>query len=299
MCKNTNSYTIHQFNSEFPDNNACLDKLFDLRYGKLDNCLKCGESIIYRRIPTRKCYQCPKCYHQVFPCKDTIFQNTKLPLIYWFYSVYLFTVSKNGISGYEIQRQLGVTYKTAWRMLKQTRTLTSQDEVEFTSGIVELDDTFVGGKNKNRHKDKKVKNSQGRSFKDKTPVFGIYHRETKKVKNFVIPDTKGKTIKPIIYSHISKNVFIMTDEWGAYRGLDKFYKHDVVDHSKKEYAKGDTTTNRIENFWSVFKRTINGSYIHVSRKYLQLYVDECAFRVNHRNSDLPVFDCLLNLLREE
>lgn len=299
MCKAKNNYSITQFRQDFPDDDACLDKIFKLRYENVSQCPNCDNHVEFRRITTRKCYQCPKCYHQLYPCKGTIFESTKLPLIYWFYAIYLFTVSKNGVSGYELQRQLGVTYKTAWRMLKQIRVLCASDSVEFLSGTVELDETFVGGKNKNRHADKKVKHSQGRSFKDKTPVFGIYHRETKKVKAFAIPDTKRRTIEPIIYKHIDTDVTIMSDEWFAYSNLSRSYNHEFVDHSRGEYVRGNVTTNRIENIWSVFKRTINGSYIHVSRKYLQLYADECCFRINHRNSEIPVFHSLLNLLSVE
>lgn len=299
MCKANNNYSILQFQKDYPDDSACLDKLFQLRYNKLSNCPDCNEAVTFRRVATRMCYQCPKCYHQIYPCKNTIFENTKLPLIYWFYSIYLFTVSKNGISAYEVQRQLGVTYKTAWRMLKQIRTLCGEDKTLFSHGTVELDETFVGGKNKNRHADKKVQRSQGRSFKDKTPVFGVFHRETKKVRAFVVENTQSKSIQPLIFEHIAREIRVLTDEWLAYKGLSKHYLHEFVDHSKKEYANGDVTTNRIENFWSVFKRTLNGSYIHVSRKYLQLYADECSFRVNNRNATTSVFYSLLNLLSKE
>lgn len=296
MSKSKNNYSIVQFRKDYPDDRACLDKLLELKVGKNSCCKSCGHQTTYRPISTRKCYQCPRCYYQLYPCEGTIFENTKLPLIYWFYAIYLFTVSKNGISGYELQRQLNVTYKTAWRMLKQIRILCGKDNVLFEDGTFELDETFVGGKNKNRHKDKKVAYSQGRSFKDKTPVFGIYNRETLKVKTFVIPDTKRRTIQPLIKTHIPKQSYVMTDEWSAYYGLNCSYNHGVVDHGRKEYQRGEITTNRIENYWSVFKRTINGSYIHVSRKYLQNYADEVAFRFNYRLSNRPVFDRLLELV---
>jgi transposase-like protein len=210
----------------------------------------------------------------------------------------LFTASKNGVSAKEIERQLGVTYKCAWRMLKHIRILMGTQVLESFSNSqnpeYELDESFFGGLNKNRHADKKVKNSQGRSFKDKTPVFGMFERKSKQVKAFVVPDTKGKTLKPIIYSQIEVGANVYTDEWIAYRGIDKYYNHQFVDHSKGQYADGDNSTNRIENVWSCFKRTIKGSYIKVSRKYLQLYVDESVFRFNNRNK--PIFYELVNLL---
>ncbi len=161
------------------------------------------------------------------------------------------------------------------------------------SGIVEVDETFVGGKNINRHTNKKVENSQGRSFKDKTPVFGIYHHNSRTVKGFVISDTKGATLKPLVYKNVTEGSTIYSDEWGAYHGLDENYSHNMVFHNRKQYTNGDCTTNRIENFWSIFKRTIRGSYIQVSPKYLQAYVNEVSFKFNNRNNS-QIFNELMN-----
>lgn len=290
-------YTIQQFRKEFSTEEDCLQKVFNLKYGNLKICPSCDKETSFRRVTTRKCYQCTKCYHQFYPCKNTIFENSKTPLTYWFYAMFLFTVSKNGISAYELQRQLGVTYKTAWRILKQIRILLSEnDTVVFTNeSIVELDETFVGGKNKNRHKDKKVEKAQGRSFKDKVPVLGMLERSGK-VKCFVIPDTSSKTIHPYIFKNIPFGTTIMTDEWTAYNNLNKFYEHNKCDHSKKIYVDGNAHTNGMENFWSNVKRTLNGSYIHVSKKYLQLYINECSFRFNNRKSKIPIFYNLMDCL---
>jgi transposase-like protein len=223
----------------------------------------------------------------------TIFEGSSTPLISWFYAMFLFTKSKNGLSAAELQRQIGVSYGTAFRMLHKIRGLLVSDN-EMMSGIIEVDETFVGGKNINRHADKKVENSQGRSFKDKTPVFGAFSRTTGKIYTHVIPDTKAKSIIPIIDSKIEKGSYIMSDEWGAYRNLNKDYQHDIVYHCKGEYTNGNTTTNRVENFWSVFKRTLKGSYISVSRKYLQNYANEVAFRFNNRTNK-TMFNTLFNI----
>lgn len=289
-------YTINQFRKDFPDDDVCLDKLFSLKYGKLECCPNCNKKANFKRIITRKCYQCKSCYYQLYPCADTVFEKTRTPLLLWFYTIYLFTTSKNGLSAYELQRQIGVTYKTAWRMLKQIRILLSQQEVNLFEGTVEMDETFVGGKNKNRHKDKKVKNNQGRSFKDKTPVFGILQRNGN-VRAIVVTDTTGATLKPLIYNYVKIGSNIMTDEWKAYQGLYRHYNHSFVEHCKGSYSIDNVTTNRIENFWSVLKRTLNGSYISVSKKYLQLYVNEVAFRYNNRNSKNPIFYDVLALLQ--
>jgi transposase len=290
------SYSIKQFRLDYPDEQACLDKVFQLTYKDLNICPKCSETTKFRRIPTRRCYQCTKCYHQIYPCASTIFDKSRTPLMYWFYAMFLFTASKNGISACELQRQIGVTYKTAWRILKHIRILLSNDSQDlFTNtSIIEVDETFVGGKNKNRHTDKKVAQSQGRSFKDKVPVLGMLERGGQ-VKSVVIDNTSSKQVKPHLYNNIPGGAIVMSDEWHAYKGLGSYYNHSIVDHSKKCYVNGETSTNGIENFWSVLKRTFNGSYIHISKKYLQLYVDECVFRFNHKK-DVLIFNSLLNCL---
>lgn len=213
----------------------------------------------------------------------------------------------------ELTRQIGVSYKTAWRMLKQIRTLLSNDDTTL-SQIVQVDETFVGGKNKNRHADKKVKNSQGRSYKDKTPVFGALTPNTyktvttrtgrtkqvidvpSKVKCYVVPDTKSSSIQPIIKSIVKAGSVVVSDEWCAYTGLNSTYDHRIVDHGRKEYVNdnGDTS-NAVENVWSVLKRTINGSYIHVSPKYLQLYANECTFKFNNRDN-AGIFNTIVSLI---
>lgn len=288
-----NKYTINHFRGDFPDENACLNRLFSIRYGHLKSCPCCCKPTKFVRIKTRRCFKCVKCRHQLFPCAGTIFEKSTTPLLTWFFAIFIFTASKNGISACELQRQVGVTYKTAWRILMQFRRLLKQDD-GLLSGIIEADETFVGGKNKNRHRDKKVANSQGRSFKDKTPVLGLIERGGRAFAQ-VIPDTKAISILPIIFSKVEKGSKIYSDEWDAYLGVTKHYEHQFVYHSRKEYANGDCTTNRIENFWSIFKRTINGSYIHVSRKYMQLYVNEVVFRYNNRNKS-NVFSSFLSYL---
>jgi transposase-like protein len=204
--------------------------------------------------------------------------------------MYLFSQSKNGVSAKEIERQLGVTYKTAFRMLHKIRSLLTADSA-LLNGIIELDETFVGGKNKNRHKDKKVKGCQGRSFKDKTPVFGMLQRDGD-VKAFVVPNTNTESLIPHAFNHIEKGATVYTDEWYAYGKLSERYTHAEIDHSKGEYADGDITTNRVENFWSNVKRTLSGTHITVSPKYLQNYVNEVAFKFNNRTNK-NVFNTLL------
>lgn len=194
--------------------------------------------------------------------------------------MYLFATSKNGLSAKELERHLGVTYKCAFRILHQIRSMLN-DDTTLLNGVVELDETFVGGKNINRHYDKKIQGCQGRSHKDKTPVFGMLERGGKVVAK-VVKDTKIHSIIPIAKSRIEEGSIVCTDEYSAYDNLRPDYIHERVNHNIGQYANGDITTNRIENYWSNVKRTLKGTYITVSPKYLQNYVNECSFKYNNR-----------------
>lgn len=264
----------------FPDEETCIKHLETLIW---DN------NIVSPFDKTSKVYACKnyryKCCNtnKYFNIKTgTIFENSKIPLQKWFLAIYLFTVHKRGISSYQLATDLSITQKAAWYMLSKIRyAMEHKDFFVEENESVQIDETFVGGKNKNRHKDKKVKNSQGRSFKDKTPVLGI-KKDNGNIKTMVIANTKGETIKPILYDIIAKGATIKTDEWTAYNGLNTDYKHSYTDHSKGIYVNGEATTNAVENAWSHFKRTINSTYFVVSRKHLQGYCNEFDFRFNYR-----------------
>ena len=199
------------------------------------------------------------------------------------------TSKKRGISSCQLAYDLGVTQKTAWRMLTLIRETMSCQNNSILSSEVEIDETFVGGKNKNRHRDKKVKACQGRSFKDKVPVFGMYQRNGSLVAK-VVENTQAKTLLPHIIKHIVPGSTVFTDGW-EYGALKESYRQMSVDHGKGLYGQTvitddgevvDVTTNRIECAWSHFKRMVNGTYYHMSRKHLQKYVDEFVFRYNTR-----------------
>lgn len=196
---------------------------------------------------------------------------------------------KNAISSYQLADDLDIPQKTAWYMLHRIRTAMAKENNQKLSGDVEIDETFVGGKNINRHKDKKVEKCQGRSYKDKVPVFGAIERGGNLFAK-VVPNTQAKTLVPIVKKNVDVGSSVYTDGW-SYKGLEKKYTQMSVDHGKHFYGMIlvtddgeiiEITTNRIENAWSVFKRTIKGTYIHVSKKYLQRYVDEFVFRFNTR-----------------
>lgn len=287
-------FTIKEFRDRYPDNDACLDKIFRLRYAGLI-CPKCESDKPFQRVKNRRSYQCPCCAFQVYPTKDTVFEKTTTPLTYWFYAIYLQTTTRNGVAAKELERQLNVCYKTALRMAHQIKILMSDQSEVNLSGVVQCDETFVGGLNKNRHADKKVKQSRGRSHKDKTPVFGMVTKGGTEIIAKVVTDTSGESLLPIIKEKVDKdNAIIVTDEWLAYNTLKEEYKHVILNHGEKEYARGAFDTNTIEGVWSQLKRTIKGTHIKVSRKHLQKYVDEVVFRYKKRKEQDTMFESILS-----
>ena len=276
-------YTIKDFNIDFPDDNACLDYVFDKNYGKDFECLECHKTGFYR-VSDRKCYACAWCSYQIHPLAHTIFHKSSTSLKTWFHAIFLMSTSKNGVAAKEIQRQTGVTYKTAWRMQRQIRMLMKPGN-DPLRGTVEIDDTYIGGKRPGK---------RGRGAEGKTPVFGMVERQGE-VKANVVDNLKIRTVKPIISESIEKKSEIFTDEFLSYQNIKNYdYDHDVVKHRIKQYVKGNVHTNTIEGFWSQLKRSIHGTYHSVSPQHLQLYVDEFAYRYNHRKSETPLFYLLMN-----
>lgn len=277
-------FTINHFHQTYPDDDSCLDAIFRARYGDIKVCPKCQKETKFNRIKARKCYCCQFCGFQLHPVSGTIFHKSDTPLKNWFYALYLFSTSKNGVSAMELQRQLGCTYKTAWRIAKQIRVLFEENR-EVLSKIVEMDETYMGGKGGN--------NKRGRGSENKTPVFGMVERKGI-VKARVTVDTKRKTVMPIIRAHVKIGTVVMTDEYLPYQSLKKEgYRHKTIAHGAKEYVRGSVHVNTLEGFWSQLKRSINGTYHAVSPKYLQQYVNEFSYRYNRRFSSDPLFSLLL------
>lgn len=279
-------YTIAEFSKQFPTDQACLDYLFQRRYpggGRCDNCKK--EDCFYP-VKGRKSYACSWCGFQVSPAAGTIFHKSETSLRSWFFAIYLFSQSKNGVSAMELKRQLGVTYKTAWRMAKQIRTLFSGGGGKLYR-IVEADETYIGGR---------AEGKRGRGAENKTAVFGLVQREGE-LRAEVVPNTKAATLLPIMRKNVRRGSRFMTDHYGAYNKVRSMgYYHRRINHGINQYVRGITHVNTIEGFWSQLKRSINGTYHAVSPKHLQSYVDEFSWRYNARRSLSPLFELLMEKL---
>ena len=268
-------FTIDALHEQFPDDDACLDFMFEQFYGALEACPRCGVvKPRFYRVRGRKCYACNDCGYQLSPLANTIFHKSETSLKKWFYAIYLFGVGKNGVSAKELERHLGVTYKTAWRMAKQIR-LMMQEDSSMLSGIVEADETYIGGKAKINQK-----------FDNKTAVIGIVEKKkgAGKVKAFVTKQADATVTLPFLRANIQACSTLYTDDSRIYSRVKRDFSHEFVNHSKLEYVKSGVHTNTIEGFWGQLKRSIDGTYHCVSPKYLQLYVNEFVFRYNYRTS---------------
>lgn len=279
----------------FPTEEKCIEHLEALRW---------NGNPVSPFDPESKVY---KCKGNKYKCKNTgkyfnvrtgtMFDNTKVELQKWFIAMWLITSHKKGISSLQLSRDLDVTQKTAWFMNHRIRACfgMENDSNPDLNNEVEIDETYVGGKNKNRHADKKVKGAHGRSSKDKTPVVGMVERKGY-VFAYTVPDVKSKTITPLVEALVSKDSKVYTDEWGGYKGVSKVYDHEIVKHNEGQYVNGRVHTNTIEGFWSLLKRGIIGIYHHTSEKHLQKYVDEFVFRYNTREdeSETTRFNLLLS-----
>lgn len=279
------SITIREFFRQFPDDESCLEHLFECRFGQGHVCPKCERSSTWYRIKAERAYSCQWCGNHLHPTVGTPFEDTRTPLQLWFYAIYLFTTSRHGVPAKELQRQLGVTYKTAWRMADMIRKHIANVDGEWPLfGDVEVDETYVGGFKPG---------ARGRSH-DKAIVFGMLQRGGE-VMTKVIPDVAKHTVQPLIEEHVAKGSTVHTDEFLSYRGLDKQgYDHRLVDHGAKQYVSGDCHVNGLENFWKHLKCSIKGTHMAVSRKHLPKYAKEFEFRHNRRGKPASMFPSLVS-----
>ena len=238
-------------------------------------------------MPKELRHHCNNCNTSFSVTVQTVFHKTQLDLQKWFLAISIILNAKKGISSRQLARDLGVNKDTAWYMQMRIRKAMTQGS-ELLKGIIEADETYIGGKNKNRHKSKRIEGTQGRSTKDKVPVFGTLERGGN-IKAGKVENVQSKTLKRAIKENVEKGSKIMTDEWIGYKDLSDHFIHEFISHSQEEYRRGDCHVNTIEGFWSLLKRGIMGQYHKLSKKWLNKYVDEFTFRYNNRKN-LSIFD---------
>lgn len=288
-------YTIQDFDREFPTNDVCLEFIKEQRWPNgITLCDKCGVDRKHHRVSGRTAYACDYCGNHIYPLAGTIFEKSTTALRTWFHAMFQMASTRCGISAKQIQRETGVTYKTAWRMFKQIRSLMAEG---FTLGGegshgVEMDETYMGGKRKG------YRGRPGAGDKKKTPVVGIVERKGRVIAR-ATPTVNADALTSMVKEYVLPESTIFTDDFSGYDRLKKHgFTHHRINHTAKVYVMGDIHTNTIEGFWSLVKRGIGGVYHAVSKKYLQTYLDEYSFRYNRRDAQVPMFTLMLSRVSE-
>lgn len=285
-------FSIRDFFKRFPDDEACLNHIMEVRFGMKHVCRKCGVEATFHRMTERRAFACAACGDHVYPTAGTVFEDTRTPLQIWFYAIYLFTTTRHGVSGKELQRQLGVTYKTAWRMGMKIRELIgSVDNFDMLQGHMELDEAYMGGRRPGK---------RGRGAAGKTVVMGMKERGGK-MRAEIIPNVKMDTLRNVVLRNVEKGAVVSTDELMSYGLLTSDgYQHGRVQHSAKEWANYDYrtretySTNHVESFWKLFKHSVRSTHIHISSKYMDRYLAEFTFRSNHSEMNNAMFDLIVS-----
>ncbi len=281
--------TLQEAIRYFSDPAVCLDYVAKLRWPNGIACPTCGSADV-RFLATRRLWEC-KAKHprRQFSVKvGTIFEDSPIGLDKWLAAMWIIANAKNGVSSHEMHRTLGVTQKTAWFMLHRIRLAMQTKTFAKFGGEVEADETFIGGKARFMHKAQRAKKIRGTGGKDKTPVMGLLERHGpdghSAVKAKVVPNVRKRTLVEEVREHVAPGAEVFTDALASYAGLSEDFAHQVIDHAEA-YAEGKVHTNGLENFWSLLKRAIKGSYINVEPFHLFRYLDEESFRFNSRKAD--------------
>jgi transposase-like protein len=268
--------TLAEFLEYFQDEETCRQHFTAIRFRNGEYCPHCGHTTIYT-FSNGKRYRCAKCKQDFTIKTGTVFGESKLPIKKWFIAIYLLSTTSKGISSVQLAKHVGVTQKTGWFMDHRIRKAMKQNKGQLF-GTVEVDETLIGGLEKNKHKSKRL--HKGTGPVGKTPIFGARSRKGE-IRATVVSGLGSKELQGEIAKYVSQNSVVYTDGWQGYRGLEGF-KHTVINHAQGEYVKGKVHTNSIESFWALFKRGYHGIYHQMSRKHLQRYVDEFIFRFNRR-----------------
>ena len=297
------SMSLMEFMREFPDDETCLRHLWRERFspdGEHAHCSRCERERVFKRYETkqrRPAWFCQTCGFRIHPLKGTIFERSATSLHLWFYAMYLITSTRCGISAKHLERELGVTYKTAWRMFNKIRNqLMDETGGAPLTGEVEADETLVGGKMRNSERRKREALGWDRKRYDnerKTMVFAAVERRGR-VKATVIPNSSGPTLGAKIHEFVVPGSMLFTDEWVGYGTAGKKYRHRRIRHRDRIYVEADVHTQSVEGFFGLFKTGVRGAHHAVSTKWLQGYLNEWAWRYNRRDSETPMFRDLLN-----
>lgn len=272
-------YTVADLRRDFPNEEACLLWLVEYLYPNGITCKRCNKVTKHHPMKTRKSFSCQECGHHMHPTAGTIFHKSRTPLTLWFHAIYLMSTTKAGTSAKEIERQLGVTYKTAWRMMQQIRKMMEAPD-ELLSEEVEIDETFIHPNTFKRSSARKV---YGYDVRRKGEVvFGMVQRGGA-VKVWHVRSAGARVLQPLIRNNVAEGTLVHTDGYKAYRSLPKMgFEHRWTDHGAGQYYTPDSSTQNIENVWSHFKRGIKGVYRHIGKGYIQAYANEYAWRYSNR-----------------
>lgn len=299
--------SLMEFMREFPDDETCLRHVWRERFapdGEHAKCPRCERERVFKRYATkqkRPAWFCQTCGFRIHPLKGTIFEGSATSLHLWFYAMYLITSTRCGISAKHLERELGVTYKTAWRMFNKIRNhLMAQDDDAPLSGAVEADETLVGGKMRNSERRKRDALGWDRKRYDnekKTMVFAAVERKGR-VRATVIPNSSGPTLGRVVHEFVVPGSMLFTDEYPGYTTAGRKYRHRRIRHRDRIYVEGDVHTQAVEGFFGLFKTGVRGAHHAVSTKWLQGYLNEWAWRYNRRESNAEGQPMFYDLLRE-
>jgi transposase-like protein len=285
--------STYELMQRFPNEQAAIDYIAGILWANGTICPFCGS----KRTSPRpdNFHRCKDCRKDFTIRVGTIFERSHIPLHKWLYAMYMIVTARKGVSSLQLSKELGITQKSAWFLEQRIRAACGNQATKILSGIIEVDETYLGGLEKNKHNDKKLK--QGRGTVGKTPVFGMRERENGQVVAKVVKTTDAPTLQGAINSAVVPGSQVCTDEHRSYIGLDSKYIHKTVKHSAKQFVDGMAYTNGIESVWAVLKRGFYGIYHSFSQKHTQFYVDEFVFRLNEGNCKYDTVNRLHSLVQ--